>query len=288
MSSGIAFVNGRYVLKREAMVNVEDRGYQFADGVYEVIAVSKSHLIDLDAHLDRLSRSLAELEISWPCKRRVLVLIFAKLLKRNNLKDGIIYLQISRGVANRNHAFPENTVRSSLVITVSKLGRPSEMKFKEGVKVVTMPENRWRRPDIKSISLLPNVLGKEYAHKNNSFETWFLDLDQTITEGSSTNAWIVLPKGELVTRELGTKILGGVTRARIIELARSAGILVTEKSFSLQDALFAEEAFITSTTSLVMPVIEIDGKMIGSGKPGPTAIKLLKLYEEFCSRGGRE
>ena len=163
MSSGIAFVNGRYVFKKEAMVNVEDRGYQFADGVYEVIAVSNSCLIDLDAHLDRLSRSLSELEIFWPCKRRVLVLIFAKLLKRNNLKDGIIYLQISRGVANRNHAFPENTVRSSLVITVSKLGRPSETKFKEGVKVVTMPENRWHRPDIKSLVHLCKVVPYDFV-----------------------------------------------------------------------------------------------------------------------------
>ncbi len=286
MSSGIAFVNGRYVFKKEAMVNVEDRGYQFADGVYEVIAVSNSRLIDLDAHLDRLSRSLAELEIAWPLKRRVLVLIFSKLIKRNNLKDGNIYLQISRGVANRNHSFPKTRVRPSLVITVSKFGRPSDKKFREGVKVVTMQENRWSRPDIKSIALLPNVLAKEFAYKKDSFETWFLDVDQTITEGSSTNAWIVLPEGEIVTRELGTKILGGITRARMVELARSAGMFVTEKPFSLQDALSAEEAFITSTTSLVMPVIEIDGKTIGSGRPGPVALKLKKLYEEFCIKGG--
>jgi D-alanine transaminase len=285
MSSGIAFVNGRYVIKKEAMVNIEDRGYQFADGVYEVIAVSKSRLIDLNAHLDRLSRSLAELEIAWPCERRVLILIFSKLLKRNHLKDGIIYLQITRGVANRNHSFPANTVRSSLVVTVSKLGWPSDKKFKEGVTVVTMPENRWCRPDIKSISLLGNVLAKEFAHQKDSFETWFLDFDQSITEGSSTNAWIVLPKGELVTRQLGRKILGGITRGRVIELARAAGMLVSEKPFSLQEAFCAEEAFITSTTSLVMPVIKIDGKIIGSGKPGPITIKLKKLYDEFCVRG---
>lgn len=285
MSSGIAFVNGRYVFKKEAMVNVEDRGYQFADGVYEVIAVSKSRLIDLDAHIDRLARSLDELGIAWPCKRRVLILIFTKLLKRNHLKDGTIYLQISRGVAKRSHAFPENTVRSSLIITVNEAGRPSENKFKKGVKVVTMPENRWRRPDIKSISLLPNVLAKQYANKKDSFETWFLDFDQNITEGSSTNAWIVLPGRRLVTRELGTKILGGITRMRIIELARAADMFVTEKPFSLQDAFNAEEAFITSTTSLVMPVIEIDGKMIGSGSPGPVTKNLLKLYDEYCARG---
>ncbi len=285
MSIGIAFVNGRYVLMRDAMVNVEDRGYQFADGVYEVIAVSKSRFIDLDAHLDRLSRSLAELGIAWPCKRNVLILIFSKLLKRNHLKDGIVYLQITRGVDNRNHAFPNSTVRPSLVITVSKLGRPSYRKFKEGVRVVTMQDNRWCRPDIKSISLLPNVLAKEFAFKKDSFETWYLDLDQTITEGSSTNAWIVLKNGEILTHQLGTKILGGITRKRIIELARSAGMLVTERPFSLQDALGAEEAFITSTTATVMPVIEIDREIVGSGKPGPVTSNLLKLYDEFCSRG---
>ena len=286
MSSGIAFVNGRYVRSVEAVVNVEDRGYQFADGVYEVIAVTEFRMIDLEAHLDRLARSLAELGIAWPCRRRVLSLILAKVLKRNHLKDGTVYLQISRGVAKRNHAFPIKKVRSSLVVTVSKLGRPSAQKFIEGVKVVTMPENRWRRPDIKSVSLLPNVLAKQFAYENDSFETWFLDPDETITEGSSTNAWIVLPEGEIVTRQLGIKILGGITRMKLIALARARNMCITERPFSLQDALNADEAFITSTTSLVMPVIEIDGKKIGAGKPGPVTKNLLKLYDRYCSRGG--
>lgn len=283
--SGIAYVNGRYVPKRDAMVHVQDRGYQFADGVYEVIAVSASRLVDLAPHLDRLGDSLSNLEIEWPCSVEVLKLILERLLKRNRLENGIVYLQITRGVAIRNHAFPLGNIRPSIVITTRRTAGPSANAFSDGVKVVTMHENRWRRPDIKSVSLLPNVLAKQFAVRNGAFETWFVDSDRGITEGSSTNAWIVAEGQEIITRPLGHDILAGITRMKLIELARKGNMRVTERIFTVDEALQAEEAFITSTTSLVMPVVDIDGNKIGSGKPGTVTKNLLALYKEHVATG---
>lgn len=286
--SEIAYVNGRYVPTNEATVSIEDRGYQFADGVYEVIAVANSHLVDLAPHLERLDKSLSNLAIDWPCSERVLKIIFTQLIKRNRLKDGIVYLQVTRGVAPRNHAFPLAELRSSLVVTVSRAGRPPAQKIAEGVKVVTMPENRWSRPDIKSVSLLPNVLAKQFAVQNDAFETWFVDSKQTITEGSSTNAWIILPGQEIVTRALGNDILAGITRMKLIELAKAGNLRITERAFTVEEAVNAEEAFLTSTTSFVMPVVEIDGKQVGNGKPGPVTDSLLALYREHFSGDAKQ
>jgi len=286
--SEIAYVNGRYVPTNEATVSIEDRGYQFADGVYEVIAVANSHLVDLAPHLERLDKSLSNLAIDWPCSERVLKIIFTQLIKRNRLKDGIVYLQVTRGVAPRNHAFPLAELRSSLVVTVSRAGRPPAQKIAEGVKVVTMPENRWSRPDIKSVSLLPNVLAKQFAVQNDAFETWFVDSKQTITEGSSTNAWIVLPGQEIVTRPLGNDILAGITRMKLIELAKAGNLRITERAFTVEEAVNAEEAFLTSTTSFVMPVVEIDGKQVGNGKPGPVTDSLLALYREHFAGDAKQ
>jgi len=286
--SEIAYVNGRYVPTNEATVSIEDRGYQFADGVYEVIAVANSHLVDLAPHLERLDKSLSNLAIDWPCSERVLKIIFTQLIKRNRLKDGIVYLQVTRGVAPRNHAFPLAELRSSLVVTVSRAGRPPAQKIAEGVKVVTMPENRWSRPDIKSVSLLPNVLAKQFAVQNDAFETWFVDSKQTITEGSSTNAWIILPGQEIVTRALGNDILAGITRMKLIELAKAGNLRITERAFTVEEAVNAEEAFLTSTTSFVMPVVEIDGKQVGNGKPGPVTDSLLALYREHFAGDAKQ
>ncbi len=282
--SEVAYVNGRYVPTRDATVNVEDRGYQFADGVYEVIAVAGSRLVDLEPHLTRLESSLSNLEIEWPCSARVLKIILAQLVKRNRLENGIVYLQITRGVASRNHAFPIAKTRPSLVVTTSRTAGPSAKAFSEGVKVVTMPKNRWRRPDIKSVSLLPNVLAKQFAVLNGAFETWFVDSEQGITEGSSTNAWIVVEGQEIITRPLGHDILAGITRMKLMELAQEGNLRVTERIFTVDEALNAEEAFITSTTSFVMPVINIDGKKIGSGKPGDVTKNLLALYQEHFAK----
>ena len=281
--SRIAFVNGRYKRHSDAVVHIEDRGYQFSDGVYEVIAVSDFHLVDFKPHLRRLGGSLSKLDIEWPCSERVLKIVLTQLIKRNRLRNGIVYLQITRGVAPRNHAFPIEKIRSSLVVTVSRSGRPSAQKFTEGVKVVTMPENRWGRRDIKSVSLLPNVLAKQFAVQNGAFETWFVDDEQTITEGSSTNAWIVLAGQEVVTRPLGNDILAGITRMKLIELAKAGNIRITERPFTVDEAINAEEAFITSTTSFVMPVVDIDGKQVGTGKPGSVTNNLLTLYREHFS-----
>jgi len=282
--SNIAFVNGRYLYQKDAFVNIEDRGYQFSDGVYEVIAVSNSNLIDVEPHLDRLGRSLSELNIGWPCKRRVLNLILNVVIKRNFLKEGILYLQITRGVAPRGHQFPSKVVRPSLIVTANRKGLSSHLLHKKGVKVVTARENRWARRDIKSVSLLPNVLAKQFAIDNDAFETWLVDNNFEITEGASTNAWIVLEDGELVTRHLSPEILSGITRMKIIELAKKNKFKVNERPFTVEEAIRAKEAFLTSTTSLVMPVIAIDGMKIGNGKPGKVSLGLLALYREHMSK----
>ena len=282
--SNIAFVNGRYLYQKDAFVNIEDRGYQFSDGVYEVIAVSNSNLIDVEPHLDRLGRSLSELNIGWPCKRRVLNLILNVVIKRNFLKEGILYLQITRGVAPRGHPFPSKVVRPSLIVTANRKGLSSHLLYKKGVKVVTARENRWARRDIKSVSLLPNVLAKQFAIDNDAFETWLVDNNFEITEGASTNAWIVLEDGELVTRHLSPEILSGITRMKIIELAKKNKFKVNERPFTVEEAIRAKEAFLTSTTSLVMPVIAIDGIKIGNGKPGKVSLDLLALYREHMSK----
>ncbi len=282
--SNIAFVNGRYLYQKDAFVNIEDRGYQFSDGVYEVIAVSNSNLIDVEPHLDRLGRSLSELNIGWPCKRRVLNLILNVVIKRNFLKEGILYLQITRGVAPRGHPFPSKVVRPSLIVTANRKGLSSHLVFEKGVKVVTARENRWARRDIKSVSLLPNVLAKQFAIDNDAFETWLVDNNFEITEGASTNAWIVLEDGELVTRHLSPEILSGITRMKIIELAKKNKFKVNERPFTLEEAIRAKEAFLTSTTSLVMPVIAIDGIKIGNGKPGKISLDLLALYRRHMSK----
>ena len=277
----IAYVNGRYVLKNKALVHIDDRGYQFSDGVYEVIAVMNSHLIDIEAHLDRLNHSLSSLNIDWPCNRRVVNLILKTVLKRNHLKNGIIYLQITRGVAQRIHEFPSKSTKPSLIVTAAHNDFFSQNIHPFGAKVVTIKENRWSRRDIKSVSLLPNVLNKQFAIDKGAYEAWMVDEKSQITEGASTNAWIVNHDDQLVTRPLGPEILGGITRMRIIDLALKNNLNVLEKGFTLQEAQKAKEAFLTSTTSLVMPVIEIDGVKIGNGKVGNISQKLLELYKEY-------
>ena len=282
--SNIAFVNGRYLYQKDAFVNIEDRGYQFADGVYEVVAVSNSNLIDIEPHLDRLDRSLSELNIVWPCERRVLNLILNVVIKRNYLKEGILYLQITRGVAPRGHEFPSNNIRPSLIVTASRKGLSSHLLYQKGVNVVTARENRWARRDIKSVSLLPNVLAKQFAVDNGAFETWLVDENSQITEGASTNAWIVLEDGQLVTRHLGPEILSGITRMKVIELAKNNKFQVEQRPFTKNEAIQAKEAFLTSTTSLVMPVITIDGIKVGNGKPGNISLELLALYRQHMSK----
>ncbi len=264
------------------MVNVEDRGYQFADGVYEVIAAVGGTLIDLDRHFSRLERSLSELRMNAPCSRRVLKLIAHEVLRRNNLRDGLIYLQITRGVAPRNHAFPGWTA-PSLVMTASRRKFPPREMIERGVAVVTMEDNRWRRTDIKSVSLLANVLSKQLARDVGAYEAWLVDGDGFVTEGTSTNAWIVTGAGEVLTRPLDHAILSGVTRLAVLDAAEDVGVAVKQRPFSVAEALGAAEAFMTSTMSFVLPVTMIDGREIGGGGPGPVTRRLMAGYGEHVN-----
>jgi D-alanine transaminase len=272
----LAYVNGRYVPHQNAMVHIEDRGYQFADGVYEVVPVVDGVLIDEEPHLDRLGYSLAELRIDWPVRRPVLKLILRELMAKNQLTRGIIYFQVTRGVAPRDHKFPAVT-KSALVITTKRLNPPSIAMINDGVGVSTQPDIRWTRRDIKSLSLLPNILAKQAAFEAKAFEAWLVEANGTVTEGSSTNAWIV-KGGEVITYPKSHDILGGITRLSLLDLAKSTGIKLVERSFSIEEARAADEAFLTSSSSFVVPVTKIDGKPVGSGKPGPITQKLREIY----------
>jgi D-alanine transaminase len=281
--SRIAYVNGRYIPHRAARVHVEDRGYQFSDGVYELIAVNKGGLIDEDMHLDRLHRSLAELGIGWPMSREVLRLVMREMIRRNKLRgSGSVYLQVTRGVAPRNHAFPVGT-KPSLVMTARSLPAFDLQAARKGVRVITLADGRWRRPDIKSVSLLPNVLAKQKAVEAGAYEAWMIDDGGMITEGTASNAWIVTRTGELVTRMADRSILNGITRRAVVELAEQQQLRLAERPFSIEEARMASEAFLTSTTSWVKPVIQIDDHVVGAGVIGSVTDRLLALYVEHAA-----
>jgi D-alanine transaminase len=273
----IAYVNGRYVRHAEAAVHIEDRGYQFADGVYEVVLLLGGRLVDRDGHLDRLDRSLAELRIEPPVPRRVLLHLIGEVVRRNHLTDGMVYLQVTRGVAPRDHPFPKN-VRPALVITAKRFALHDPAMVAKGVGVITLPDIRWGRCDIKTVGLLPNVLAKQQAREAGAYEAWLVDRDGFVTEGSSTNAWIVTRSGVLVTRALGKEILPGITRHTVAGIARSLQLAVEERAFTVAEAQVAAEAFITSASSFVMPVVTIDGYKIGGGSPGPISVRLRENY----------
>jgi D-alanine transaminase len=266
----------------DAAVHVEDRGYQFADGVYEVIAVSGGVMVDAEPHLVRLDRSLSELQIDAPMSSGALSHVINEVIRRNLVRDGIIYLQVTRGVSRRDHAFPAN-VRPALVIT-ARNQKSSDPAAENGIDIVTVPENRWARCDIKSVSLLPNILAKQTAKEAGAYEAWFVEADGMVTEGSSTNAWIVDADGNLVTRKLGNSILPGITRQTVQELASELQIKIVERSFTVEEAKTASEAFITSTTALVMPIRKIDGREIGNGSPGPVALRLRSHYADHMAQ----
>ena len=278
--SRIAYVNGQYVPHSHAAVHVEDRGYQFADGVYEVVAVRDGHLVDLDPHFERLDRSLSELDIEAPMSRAALGFILKETVRRNRVTDGIVYLQITRGVAPRDHQFPADA--TAAIVVTARNAIPKVAQREAGIGVVSTLDIRWKRCDIKTISLLPNVLAKQKAAEAGAYEAWQVDLDGFVTEGSATNAWIVTQDSEIVTRQTDEAILSGVTRLAVMALAEREGITLIERPFSLEEAKTAKEAFLTSTTSNVMPVIEIDGSSIGNGHPGTVTRALSELYERFA------
>jgi len=281
--SRVAYVNGRYVPHKDAAIHVEDRGYQFSDGIYEVVAVWNGLPVDFGLHWDRMRQGLAELRIPAPMTRAALVVVLKQLIRRNRVRNGIVYLQISRGVAPRNHPFPKD-IKPSVVATARPGLGPTPKAVEEGVRVVSTEELRWRRRDIKSISLLPNVLAKQAAVEQGAFEAWQVDADGTVTEASSSNAWIVDADGNLVTRHLSEDILPGITRHVVAGLAREAGYTLVERPFTLEEAKTAREAFITSTTSFVLPVVQIDDAVLGNGGPGTVATELRRLYIEHLQR----
>ena len=277
--SRIAYVNGRYVRHAEAAVHVEDRGYQFADGVYEVCEVRFGYIVDITRHLERLDRSLRELEMKWPMTRKALVTVIRETVRRNHVYNGMFYLQVTRGVAKRDHVFPADSVPSSIVITAKSLNRDAgEKRAANGIAVITVPENRWDRVDIKTVGLLPNVMAREAAKRQGAQEALFVDGDGFIKEGAATNAWIVSKDSKLVTRPAEHGILRGVTRTTLIEVAAKLGLEVEERAFSVEEAKNAREVFITAATTLVMPVVRIDGSPVGNGHPGLIAPQLREAF----------
>ena len=277
--SRIAYVNGRYLPMSEAAVSIEDRGYQFADGVYEVCEVRGGRLIDEARHMARLSRSLNELRIAHPMPATALAVIMRETVRRNRVHDGIVYLQITRGVMRRDFPFPPEGTPPSVVVTARShdLAR-LEQQAQDGIAVITTPDIRWQRVDIKSVALLPNVLAKQAAREQGAREAWLVDGKGFVTEGASSNAWIVSRDNKLITRPLGTGILPGITRSVVLDLIAAQGLQLEERPFTVEEAYAAREAFVTSASQIVMPVIAIDGRPVGNGAPGLMASALRRDF----------
>lgn len=279
----ISYVNGQYLRHARAAVHVEDRGYQFSDAVYEVIAIVGDRLIDETLHFERLERSLSELQIPMPFSRAHFVLKIRELLRLNRVRNGSLYLQVSRGVARRDHKFPAHAV-PSVVMTVRPLSPPPADLVENGVAVITVPDIRWKRPDIKSVALLPNVLAKQQAVRSGAYEGWQVDEKGIVTEGTSTNAWIIAGD-RLITHPPDRAILNGVTRLALLEIAVELGLSIEERPFSADEARAADEAFLTSTTAFVMPVVRIDDDAIGDGRPGRYTRALVERYNGHLWHG---
>ena len=281
----IAYVNGRYVPHRDAAVHIEDRGYQFADGVYEVCEISRGMIVDMTAHLDRLDRSLSELSIVWPMKRGSLEHVMIETIMRNRVKDGLVYVQVTRGVAPRDHVFPDANTRPAVVVTAKSVSPAAlSAKAESGLKIITVPENRWERVDIKTVGLLPNVLARQAARDRGAHEAWFMDPDGAVKEGAATNAWIVTMDGVLVTPPADGRILRGITRATAMKAAAKLAMKVEERPFTVEEAKSAREAFVTSASSLVMPVVSIDEVVVANGKPGMVANSLRVAFFDVAEK----
>lgn len=281
--SRIAFVDGRYLPYANALVHVEDRAYQFADGVYEVCEVLDGHLVDETRHMARLERSLRELQIRSPMGLTALGIVLRETVRRNRVVDGLVYIQVSRGVARRDFIFPPAATRPVVVCLARAVSRSKTIAAgEEGIAVITMPDLRWKRPDIKSVSLLPNALARQAALEEGAKEAWLVDEAGFVTEGAASNAWIVDHAGQLITRAADFGILRGVTRAVVLDLAAREGLRVIERTFTVDEALQAREAFITSASNMVMPVVRINGRAIGNGRPGSFAEQLRDSFHEHA------
>ncbi len=283
--SRVAYVNGRYMPHRLASVHVEDRGYQFADGVYEVVYLLDGRLIDRDLHLDRLDRSLRELRIAAPLGRAALLVVLNEMIRRNRRRCGLLYMQVTRGVARRDHSFPPPGIRPSLVITLRGAAPFPANIDGWTYTAITAPDQRWARCDIKSVALLPNVLARQAAREHGANEAILYDAAGMVTEGASTSVWIVDAAGMLRTRPLSHAILPGCTRAALIGELAAGGISMEESAFSLDDLRCAREVFVTSASSFVKPVVELDGAPVGDGTPGPVAQALFALFARHVTAG---
>ncbi|HET7382438.1 MAG TPA: D-amino-acid transaminase [Pseudolabrys sp.] len=284
--SRIAYVNGRYLPRSDAKVAVEDRGYQFADGVYEVCEVRGGRLVDERRHMARLDRSLGELRIARPMSPAALGVVLCETIRRNRVRDGIVYVQVTRGVARRDFPFPATDTQPSLVVTARNhdLERLEQVAT-EGIAVITVPDIRWRRVDIKSVALLPNVLAKQAAREQGAREAWLVDAEGRVTEGASSNAWIVSRDGTLITHPLGHDILSGITRSVVIDVIKAQGLAFEERRFTAEEAYAAREAFVTSASQIVLPVVSIDGRPVGNGAPGLIAAALRRDYHRYAEIG---
>jgi D-alanine transaminase len=281
----IAYVNGRYMPLAQAGVHVEDRALQFADGIYEVVGVLDGFVLDEEHHLDRLERSVGEIGMAMPMARAALKLVIREMARRNRVVDGLIYMQVTRGSYRRDHAIPSNAARPTLIVTARPMNRRAvEDRREKGVAVITRPDQRWARCDIKSTALLPNILAKTEARNTGAFEAWLIDREGFVTEGSSTSAWIVDKAGNIVTRDLSNAILPGVTRREIMDTAAESQIAIQERAFTREEVLTAREAFVTAATLGATPVVSVDGHPIGDGKPGPVARRLQELYRKRAEK----
>ncbi len=283
--SRIAYVNGRYLPQSEASVNVEDRGYQFADGIYEVVYLAAGRFLDEDLHMARLERSLAEVAIAPPMGRAALRRVLLEVVRRNRLRDGLVYMQVTRGVARRDHAFPKQPVPPALVVTCRRT--PPYPADAEGwaASAITAPDQRWARCDIKSVALLPNVLAKQAARQAGAYEAILVTPDGQVTEGASTTVWAVDAAGTLRTRQLGRAILPGCTRASLIAQMAERGIVAEERAVSEAELRAAREVFLTSATSFVKPITRLDGAPVGDGAVGPVTRQLFALFAQHVGSG---
>jgi D-alanine transaminase len=277
------YVNGAYKRYAEAAVHAEDRGFQFADAIYEIIEVLDGGLVDATRHLARLERSLRELSIPPPMSKAALLQVIDQVIRRNRVRDGIVYLQVTRGAGPRDFALPAPESPPTLVVLARAQRRGWSAELAEtGIAVKTTPDNRWARCDIKTVMLLPAVLAKDEARQAGAREAWFIDAAGNVTEGASSNAWIVTADGALVTHPLDNHILPGVTRATVMNVAKAEGMKIEERTFSKDEALKAREAFVTSATNIVMPVVKLDGAAIGDGRPGPLAQRLRLRFHHIA------
>lgn len=283
--SRIAYVNGRYLPHSDAAVHIEDRGFQFADGVYEVCEVRQGMIVDLTRHLTRLDRSLSELRMASPMSRPALTTVIREVLRRNRVRNGLFYLQITRGVARRDHYFPSQDTPLTVTIT-AKSTDPSIMarKYANGIKVITVPENRWDRVDIKTVGLLPNVLAKQQAKEAGAQDAIFVDRNGIVLEGASSNVWMVTADGELVTRPAEHGILRGITRTTVLDVTAKLGLTVVEREFKVDEMMAAREVFLTSATGICVPIVEIDGKPVANGHPGTASSAIRDAFFDVAEK----